>query len=78
MKGIRIASLAAAGVLALSLAACNTTNQRDRTIGGALIGGTAGAVVGGVASGSAGGALAGGAIGAAGGAIIGHATAPRR
>lgn len=77
MKGIRLVSLAAAGVMALSLAACNTTNPRDRTLGGAAIGGATGAVVGGVATGRAGGAVAGGVIGAAGGAIIGHATTPR-
>ncbi len=78
MREVRIVSLVAAGLLALSLGACNTSNPRDRTIGGALIGGGAGAVIGGVASGSAGGALAGGAIGAVGGAIVGHATTPRR
>lgn len=79
MNGIRIASLAVVtAALALSLAACNTTNPRDRAIGGAAIGGATGAVVGGVATGRAGGALAGGAIGAASGAIIGHTTAPRR
>lgn len=77
MKGIQIVSLLTAGVLGLSLAACNTTNPRDRTLGGAAIGGATGAVVGGVATGRAGGALAGGAIGAASGAIIGHATTPR-
>jgi outer membrane lipoprotein SlyB len=57
---------------ALALAGCQTA--RDRTVGGALLGGTAGAVVGGVASNSVGGAVAGGVIGAAAGAIIGNAT----
>lgn len=78
MKEVRIATLAAVAMLAMSLAACDTTNPRDRTIGGALIGGGTGAVIGGVASGNAGGALAGGAIGAVGGAIVGNATTPRR
>ncbi|MFC0220654.1 hypothetical protein FHS82_003429 [Pseudochelatococcus lubricantis] len=73
----RLVGLVAVGALALSLGACSS-NPRQRTVEGALIGGATGAVVGGAATGRAGGALAGGAIGAAGGAIIGHATAPRR
>ncbi|MGI6245317.1 MAG: hypothetical protein ACOYJQ_06080 [Pseudochelatococcus sp.] len=72
MKNLVIVSL-----LALGLAACNTSSPTDRAVGGALIGGGAGALVGGLASGTAGGALAGGAIGAAGGAVVGAATAPR-
>ncbi|MDJ1159521.1 hypothetical protein QNA08_14890 [Chelatococcus sp. SYSU_G07232] len=63
--------------VALGLAACNPNNPGDRAVGGALIGGGAGALVGGLASGTAGGALVGGAIGAAGGAMIGAATAPK-
>lgn len=78
MRKIRIVTLVSAGALGLSLAACDTTNSRDRTIGGAAIGGVTGAVIGGAATGRAGGALAGGAIGAVGGGIIGNATTPRR
>lgn len=63
------------GFIALGLAACNT--PQDRAVGGALIGGAAGAAIGGVATGDVGGALVGGAIGAAGGAVVGATTAPR-
>lgn len=62
--------------LALTLAGCHHT-AHDRTVGGALIGGTTGAVIGGAATRSAGGAVAGGLIGAAAGGLIGSATAPR-
>jgi osmotically inducible lipoprotein OsmB len=72
----KIISAIAAGALTLSVAACNT--PQDRALGGAAIGGLAGAAVGGAATGRAGGALAGAAIGAAGGAIVGAATAPAR
>ncbi|MYZ50335.1 YMGG-like glycine zipper-containing protein [Propylenella binzhouense] len=58
-----------AGVAALSLTACTTTERNTAT--GAAIGAGAGAVIGGVASGSAEGALVGAAIGGASGAIIG-------
>ncbi len=72
MKKILIIS-----IMALSLTACG--NRRDdRILGGAAIGGAAGALVGGVASGTAGGALVGGAIGAAGGAVIADATRGHR
>jgi len=70
----KIISAFAAGVFTLSLAACNT--PQDRALGGAAIGGIAGAAIGGAATGRAGGALAGAAIGAAGGAIVGASTAP--
>lgn len=70
----KILSLVAAGAMTLSVAACNT--PQDRAVGGAVIGGLAGAAIGGAATGRAGGALAGAAVGAAGGAIIGAATAP--
>lgn len=72
MKKLIIA--AAAGALTLSAAACNTPGER--AVGGAAIGGLAGAAIGGAATGRAGGALAGAAVGAAGGAIVGAATAP--
>ncbi|WP_210484979.1 glycine zipper domain-containing protein [Microvirga antarctica] len=74
MKKIIIAI--AAGALTLSMAACNTPT--DRAVGGAAIGGLAGAAIGGAATGRAGGALAGAAIGAAGGAMVGAATTPSR
>jgi hypothetical protein len=61
--------------LALTLAGCETARQ-DRTLGGAFIGGGAGAVIGGVATQSTGGAVAGGLIGAAAGAIIADSTRP--
>jgi osmotically inducible lipoprotein OsmB len=64
----------AAGTLTLSTVACNTPGER--AVGGAAIGGLAGAAIGGAATGRAGGALAGAAVGAAGGAIVGAATAP--
>lgn len=58
-----------AGVAALTMAACTTT---ERNIGtGAAVGAAAGAVIGGVATDSVEGAVAGAAIGAASGAIIG-------
>jgi osmotically inducible lipoprotein OsmB len=57
------------------LAACNTPGER--AVGGALIGGAAGAAIGGIATGRGSGALIGGAIGAAGGAIVGASTAPQ-
>ncbi len=74
----KVIYLAMCSGLALSMAACNSYDSRDRALGGAAIGGLAGAAVGGAASGTAGGALAGAAIGAAGGAVIGSATTPER
>jgi len=71
----RSMTIIAAGALMLSLTACETPGER--AVGGAAIGGLAGAAIGGAATGRAGGALAGAAIGAAGGAIVGSATAPR-
>jgi hypothetical protein len=65
----------AAAALALSVAACNT--PQDRAVGGAAIGGLAGAAVGGAATGRASGALVGAGLGAAGGAIVGASTAPQ-
>ncbi len=68
MRKILIVSAAA-----LALAGCQTA--RDRTVGGALIGGGAGALIGGAATGTAGGAVAGGLLGGVAGAMIGGATA---
>jgi hypothetical protein len=71
----KIMTALAAGALSLSVAACETPDER--AVGGAAIGGLAGAAIGGAATGRVGGALVGGAIGAAGGEIVGSATAPR-
>lgn len=71
MKSILIVS-----ALALSLGAC-ATQRENRMLGGAALGGAAGALVGAAATGTGGGALVGGAIGAAGGAVIADATRPR-
>jgi hypothetical protein len=72
MKKIMIAA-----ALALTLAGCQTARQ-ERALGGALIGGGAGALIGGLAGRSTGAAVAGGVIGAATGAIIADATRPGR
>ncbi|NDA47141.1 MAG: hypothetical protein EBY21_07685 [Alphaproteobacteria bacterium] len=77
MKKIILLTTAIAS--ALSLAGCNSNNSTDRALGGAALGGAAGAIIGAAASGGrSSGALAGAAIGAAGGAIAGAATTPRR
>jgi len=69
-----VLSLALAG--AVSLSACQTPQQQNALVGGAL-GAGAGALVGSaVSGGSAGGALAGAAIGAGSGALIGSAVTP--
>ncbi len=60
---------------ALALAGCQT-DQQDRALTGAAIGGVAGTAIGAVAGHSVGGAVAGGLIGAGTGALIGAATAP--
>ena len=62
--------------LALLLGGCETARQ-DRQLGGALIGGAAGATIGGLATRSTGGALAGGLIGAVAGGIIADETRPQ-
>ena len=63
---------------ALALAGCNSSNQGDRTVGGAVLGGVAGAVVGGAVTGRAGGAVVGGLVGATAGAVIGANSGPRQ
>ncbi len=70
----KIVSVVLASALTLSVAGCYTPGER--ALGGAAIGGLAGAAIGGAATGRGGGALAGAAIGAAGGAMVGAATAP--
>ncbi|MDR6951817.1 uncharacterized protein YcfJ [Ancylobacter sp. 3268] len=62
----------AVSLVALSLAACTTTEKRAGT--GALIGGGAGAIIGGIAGGGTGAAV-GAAVGAGTGAVVGAATA---
>ena len=69
--------LAGAVSSALMLAGCGETRQ-DRTLTGAVVGGTAGALIGGAATRRAGGAVAGGLIGAAAGGIIGANSGPHR
>ena len=68
--------LAGAVSSALFLSGCGETRQ-ERTLSGAVVGGTAGALIGGAATGRAGGAVAGGLIGAAAGGIIGANSGPR-
>ncbi len=69
--------LAFAGILAIAVSACTTTEQR--TVGGAALGGLAGAAVGSaVSGGSRTGTLTGAAIGATGGALVGAASSPER
>ena len=63
--------------LAVTLAACSTTSQSDRALGGAAIGAGAGALIGAATGGGTGAVLTGAAIGGAGGAIVGAATAPK-
>ncbi|HSI39864.1 MAG TPA: glycine zipper domain-containing protein [Xanthobacteraceae bacterium] len=64
----------AVSTLALSLAACTTTERRAGT--GAVIGGLVGAGIGAAAGGGTGAAV-GAAVGAGTGAVIGAATTPR-
>jgi hypothetical protein len=74
MKTTLALSLALAA--AISVSACQTPQQNNALVGGAL-GAGAGALVGSaVSGGSAGGALAGAAIGAGSGAMIGAAATP--
>ena len=74
MRNMLALSLAFAA--ALSVSACQTPQQQNALVGGAL-GAGAGALVGSaVSGGSAGGALAGAAIGAGSGALIGAAATP--
>lgn len=63
--------LAAAAASALMLAGCNGTRE-ENTVGGAVLGGAAGALIGGAATGRAGGAIVGGVVGAVAGGAIGN------
>lgn len=72
----KVLALSAALVCAVSLSACQTPQQQNAFMGGAL-GMGAGSLIGAaVSNGSPGGALAGAAIGAASGAMIGAAATP--
>jgi hypothetical protein len=72
----RILALSAALVAALSVSACETPQQQNALVGGALGAGTGDLIGSAVSGGSAGGALAGAAIGAGSGALIGSAATP--
>ena len=74
MKRILALSLALAG--AVSVSACETPQQQNALVGGALGAGTGALIGSAVSGGSAGGALAGAAIGAGSGALIGSAATP--
>jgi hypothetical protein len=74
MKKILALSLAFAA--AVSVSACETPQQQNALVGGALGAGTGALIGSAVSGGSAGGALAGAAIGAGSGALIGSAATP--
>src|ERR1700678_4854664 len=77
MRKMTILALALAG--AMSLSACQTSQQTGTLAGGAIGAGTGALIGSAVSGGSAGGAIAGGVIGVGTGALIGNAvTAPRR
>jgi hypothetical protein len=75
MKKMLALSLALAA--ALSVSACQTPQQQNALVGGALGAGTGALIGSAVSGGSAGGALAGAAIGAGSGALIGAAATPQ-
>jgi hypothetical protein len=74
MKRILVLAFALGAVFALS--ACETPQQQNALVGGALGAGTGALIGSAVSGGSAGGALAGAAIGAGSGALIGSAATP--
>jgi uncharacterized protein YcfJ len=71
MKKMTVLSLALAG--AMSLSACQTSQQTGTLAGGAIGAGTGALIGSAVSGGSAGGAIAGGVIGAGTGALVGNA-----
>jgi hypothetical protein len=73
----RLLALSAALAAALSVSACETPQQQNALVGGALGAGTGALIGSAVSGGSAGGALAGAAIGAGSGALIGSAATPQ-
>ncbi len=73
----KVWALSLALAAGLTVSACQTPQQQNALVGGA-VGAGAGALVGSaVSGGSAGGALAGAAIGAGSGALIGAAATPQ-
>ncbi len=72
----KILTLSVALGAAVSLSACETPQQQNALVGGALGAGTGALIGSAVSGGSAGGALAGAAIGAGSGALIGSAATP--
>jgi len=73
----RILAVSLALVAAVSVSACQTPQQQNALVGGALGAGTGALIGSAVSHGSAGGALAGAAIGAGSGALIGAAATPQ-
>jgi len=73
----RIMALSLAVAAGVSVSACQTPQQQNALVGGALGGGTGALIGSAVSGGSAGGALAGAAIGAGTGAMIGAAATPQ-
>jgi uncharacterized protein YcfJ len=73
----KMIALALAFATAVSLSACQTPQQQNAVVGGALGAGTGALVGSAVSGGSAGGTLAGAAIGAGTGALIGSAATPQ-
>ena len=71
------ALLAMSAIIALGLAGCQNNSRTENTVGGAAVGGVAGALIGGAATGRAGGALVGGLAGAAAGGLIGNSQPAR-
>ena len=76
MNNEKISALSLALGAAVSLSACETPQQQNALVGGALGAGTGALIGSAVSGGSAGGALAGAAIGAGSGALIGSAATP--
>ena len=72
----RILALSLAVAAAVTVSACETPQQQNALVGGALGAGTGALIGSAVSGGSAGGALAGAAIGAGSGALIGSAATP--
>jgi hypothetical protein len=73
----RVLALPLALTVGLSVSACETPQQQNALVGGALGAGTGALIGSAVSGGSAGGALAGAAIGAGSGALIGSAATPQ-
>jgi hypothetical protein len=73
----RLITLSLGLAAAVSVSACETPQQQNPLVGGALGGGTGALVGSAVSGGSAGGTLAGAAIGATSGAMIGAAATPQ-